>query len=155
MNRLVFVDCEAPYGCKSPASGDMTEFGAVHYSTRLTFHGRDCSRETMQHFDAWIRERTPGRAIFVSDNPAYDWQWINFYFDKYGISNPLGHSARRIGDFYAGLKGHFFKESEWKRLRVTPHDHNPVNDALGNAEAFSKMMSWSGGLARIKRSTKS
>jgi len=139
MNRLVIVDCEAPYGCASPATGDMTEFGAVHYETRASFHGKDCSRETMQFFDAWVRSVTPGRAIFVSDNNGYDWQWINFYFDKYGISNPFGHSSRRIGDFYAGLKSHFFDQSSWKQMRVTKHDHNPVNDAMGNAEALHKI----------------
>jgi hypothetical protein len=26
--------------------------------------------------------------------------------------------------------------AKWKHLRQTPHDHNPVNDAKGNAEAF-------------------
>jgi hypothetical protein len=28
----------------------------------------------------------------------------------------------------------------WKRLRVTPHDHNPVNDAMGNPEAFERIL---------------
>ena len=40
--------------------------------------------------------------MFVSDNPAYDFQWINFYFWRYFGMNPFGHSGRRIADFYAG-----------------------------------------------------
>jgi hypothetical protein len=135
----IFVDCEAPFGVGSPAVGDMTEFGAVEYETRKTFHGKDCSPDTFERFGDWLAEVSIGKPIFVSDNPAYDWQWINFYFWKYRGHNPMGHSARRIGDFYAGLRGDFTKASRWKHLRVTKHDHNPVNDALGNAEAFERM----------------
>jgi hypothetical protein len=29
--------------------------------------------------------------------------------------------------------------SSWKHLRKTIHDHNPVNDAIGNAEALLEM----------------
>jgi hypothetical protein len=139
--RLIFVDCEAPYGCGSPAVGDMTEFGAVDFDTRRTFHGRDCSRETFAAFAEWIKEVSgDARPVFVSDNPAYDWQWINFYFWRYTGANPFGHSARRIGDFYAGLKRDFRNTNGWKKLRTTPHDHNPVNDAMGNVEAFSALL---------------
>jgi hypothetical protein len=30
--------------------------------------------------------------------------------------------------------------AEWKHLRKTPHDHHPVNDARGNAEALLAMI---------------
>jgi hypothetical protein len=50
--------------------------------------------------------------------------------------NPFGHSGRRIGDYYAGLVGDFRRGQDWQRFRVTPHDHKPVNDAMGNVEAF-------------------
>ena len=137
---LIFVDCEAPLGVGSPAVGDMTEFGAVDFKTRNWYHGMDCSKETFEEFDEWLVQMHDGRLIFVSDNPAYDWQWINFYFWKYLGRNPFGHSARRIGDFYAGLVGDFTAASKWKKLRVTKHDHNPVNDAMGNVEAFARML---------------
>lgn len=137
---LIFVDCEAPLGVGSPSVGDMTEFGAVEYKTHKVFHGTDCSKETFVAFDKWLNEVSKGRPVFVSDNPAYDWQWINFYFWKHFGRNPFGHSARRIGDFYAGLMNDFYKSSQWKHLRVTPHDHNPVHDALGNLEAFDRML---------------
>lgn len=84
------------------------------------------------------------RLVMISDSPAFDWQWVNYYFYQYyefknpGAQNPLGHSARRIGDIFAGkcknLKANF------KHLRDTPHGHNPVNKALGNAEAFLKIV---------------
>lgn len=31
-------------------------------------------------------------------------------------------------------------QQEWKRLRITKHDHHPVNDAMGNVEAFARML---------------
>lgn len=140
MESLFFVDCEAPFGVGSPAVGDMTRFGAAEYHTRQPFYGKDCSRDTFAEFDKWVRS-FPGRPVFISDNVAYDWQWINFYFWRYMGGNPFGHSARRIGDFYAGLARDFRKTQEWKRFRVTKHDHNPVHDAMGNAEAFARMVS--------------
>lgn len=138
---LIFVDCEAPFGKGSPAVTDMTIFGAVDYETFDTFFGKDCSQETFEDFIKWIEAyRCKGSPVFISDNIAYDWQWINFYFWKYFEKNPFGHSGRRIGDFYAGLTGDFHNTQKWKRLRKTKHDHNPVNDALGNAEAFKRIM---------------
>ena len=137
---LIFVDCEAPFGVGAPSVGDMTEFGAVEFNSRATFHGHDCTKQTFLLFEAWINEVSEGQATMVSDNPAYDWQWINFYFWKHLGHNPLGYSARRIGDFYAGLINNFHKSNDWKKLRVTTHDHNPVNDAKGNAEALDRLL---------------
>ena len=140
MKNLIFVDVEAPMGVGAPSVGDLTCFGAVDFFSRQTFYGPDSSREIFTAFKAWLEIVVRGRPIFVSDNPAYDFQWINFYFWKYFGANPFGHSARRIGDFYAGLTGDFFKANHWKRLRVTKHDHNPVHDAMGNLEAFEAML---------------
>lgn len=128
---LVFVDCENI----DPVEGTMGEFGAVEFETRATFRGKDGGLETMRSFARWLDE-FHNRPTFVSDNPAYDWQGINHAFLKHLQRNPFGHTARRIGDFYAGTCGDFNRSSDWKRLRITPHDHDPVNDAMGNAEAF-------------------
>jgi hypothetical protein len=103
-----------------------------------TFHGTDCSEETFSKFREWLEPRKP--VVFVSDNPAYDFQWVNFYFWRYFGENPFGHSGRRIADFYAGLVGDFRSTQKWKRLRRTKHDHHPVHDALGNAEALIRML---------------
>lgn len=142
MKNLIFVDCEADGPC--PTVGKMTEFGAVDFKTMDTFYGKDDSRSTFTRFDFWIRAHVKGRATFVSDNPAFDWQWINYGFWKHLNTNPFGHSARRIGDFYAGLMRDFTKTQEWKNYRITPHDHNPVHDAMGNVEAFKAILNSSG-----------
>lgn len=164
---LIFVDCEADFNSPCPGIGPgMTEFGAVEFKSRKTFHGKpiidrqysgelsnfsfpyraDEADEDFRkwydiiiEFDKWIQQfESP--FIFVSDNPAYDWQWINYWFHRVLNRNPFGWSARRIGDFYAGLVGNFRAGSKWKRLRITKHNHNPVNDAMGNCEAFQRIM---------------
>lgn len=146
---LIFVDVEAEWGCPGPglSCGGMTEFGAVEFQsvvngTPITFHGKprvDGWLTTFVAFDQWLKQ-WPGRPVFVSDNPAYDWQWINYWFHKTLRKNPFGHSARRIGDFYAGVVNNFHETQRWKRYRKTKHDHNPVNDALGNVEAFMHIL---------------
>lgn len=79
------------------------------------------------------------RAVFVSDNLAFDWQFINYTFHRFLGRNPFGFSGRRIGDLYAGLVCDVYKATEWKKLRETRHTHHPVDDAKGNAEALLKM----------------
>jgi hypothetical protein len=99
--------------------------------------GFDDPKTVMENFAKWIEENSIGRPIFVSDNLAYDWQWINWYFHYYTGDNPFGFSGRRIGDLYCGMKMDSGLNAEWKRKYVkTPHDHNPVNDAIGHAEAL-------------------
>jgi hypothetical protein len=110
----IFVDCEARG--TSPAHGVLTEFGAVHYDTRDTFYGRlfhatpdpenpaisiagarmATDKEVAESFAAWLRGHLgDSRPVFVSDNPAYDWQWIAGMFDRAGMDSPFGHSGRR------------------------------------------------------------
>lgn len=155
---LIFVDVEAANGI-SPANGVMTEFGAVEYHTEQTFHGvlwpSSPSTENpavsvitgspldayivMYDFDLWLHQ-FPAPYVFVSDNNGYDFQWINFVFEKQLGYNPFGHSSRRISDFFAGLNDDWRKTQAWKRYRITPHDHKPVNDAMGNVEAFKRIV---------------
>lgn len=158
MRNLIFVDGEAMGPC--PGLGERTEFGAVAYASRATFHGvlagrrphpEDSTRSeptgerldrmaVFSAFAAWLPAETDGRRVFVSDNPAFDWQWINHGFHHAPGRNPFGHSARRIGDFYADLVGDFGPGQRWKRLRRTRHDHPPVHDGMGNVEAFERML---------------
>jgi hypothetical protein len=158
----IVVDVEADN--KSPYSGSMVCFGAVLVSDYTkTFYGKtkpitnnynieslsisgfsreehekfDDPKKVMLEFKEWINKVSNGKPIFISDNPAFDWQWINYYFDMYNIKNPFGYSARRIGDIYCGLVKDASKNWEWKnKFRRTIHDHNPVNDCIGNVESL-------------------
>lgn len=106
--------------------------------------------EAMLAFDAWLKELGGDRVVFWSDNPAFDWQWINHGFAAAGIRNPFGFSARRIGDLYAGLRRNFGDTQGWKNLRQTVHDHDPLNDARGNAEALVAILRDHDQLSRLR-----
>lgn len=92
--------------------------------------------EVMAELESWLLASSKGRPVFVSDNLAFDWQWLNWYFWKYLNRNPFGFSGRRIGDMYAGLQKDLSAANKWKHLRKTKHTHHPVEDAKGNAEAL-------------------
>lgn len=158
----IVVDVESDN--QSPANGSIVCFGAVLVSDPTkTFYGQirpitniweekalavsGFSREehlkfdepyvVMKQFDDWLNEVSVGNPTFISDNPAFDWQWINYYFWKYLNKNPFGFSARRIGDLYCGLVKNASKNPEWKKkYRLTSHTHNPVDDSMGNVEAL-------------------
>ncbi len=96
--------------------------------------------EAMKLFHDWLNSLDTDRVVFWSDNPAFDWQWINHGFAVANIRNPFGFSARRIGDLYAGLKKKPGNTQGWKKYRTTNHDHDPLNDAKGNAEALIEIL---------------
>jgi DNA polymerase III epsilon subunit-like protein len=159
---IVDVESDGPI----PAEFSMVCFGAVIFRDPLdrTFYGKtrplsdhfvpealaisgftreqhlafDDPKTVMEKFAAWLGENCNGRPVFVSDNVAFDWQFINYYFHRFTGRNPFGFSGRRIGDLYAGLMKDASKATEWKKYRVTAHTHNPVDDARGNAEALRK-----------------
>jgi len=159
---IVDVESDGPI----PAEFSMVCFGAVLFDGKLdkSFYGKtrpisdrfvpealavsgfsreehlafDEPKPVMEAFASWLEQHSKGRAVFVSDNLAFDWQFINYYFHRFLGCNPFGFSGRRIGDLYAGLVKDAHKANEWKKYRVTEHTHNPVDDARGNAEALMK-----------------
>ena len=136
----VFMSPKTFYGQTTPITDNwIPEALAVSGFSREQHNNfQVCNKETLEQFNEWILSvNKNGRPVMWSDNIAYDWQFVNYYFHKYLNNNPFGYSGRRIGDYYCGLKKDL--RSRWKHLRGTKHDHNPVNDALGNAEAMLKM----------------
>lgn len=129
------------YGKVKPISNEwIPEALAVSGITREEHETFDDPKIVMEDFYNWLQVNSIKKPIFISDNPAFDWQWINYYFHYFLGKNPFGFSARRIGDLYCGMKMDTGLNQEWKKLyRKTNHDHNPVNDALGNAEALLAM----------------
>jgi hypothetical protein len=95
----------------------------------------------MRDAEQWILNRTDKTtAVFWSDNPAFDWQFWNWYCSVALDSNPAGYSMRRIGDLYAGEQLNPRDHNSWKKKRKTAHTHNPVDDARGNAEALTDIL---------------
>lgn len=152
------IDVEATG--QSPAVAEMSAFGSIAVprdeGIYLGFLGianpilygnrspvspkvscKTVSYNVMQEFAGWIGDTTNGQPIFISDNNGWDYQWINYYFWKFLGRNPFGHSSYNLGSLYKGLVRNLRKN--FKHLRDTKHDHNPVNDCLGNVEAVIKL----------------
>ena len=156
----IIVDCEASGPC--PTCGDLIEFAAIaedgrsftsaKFSPMFTkfdpgaYNALGLTREEHQsytgsfndeahRFAEWLGQ-FGSRPTFWSDNPAFDWQWINWLFHSNDVRNPFGFSARRIGDLFAGCNKNIKDHTSWKRFRVTAHTHDPLDDARGNLEAF-------------------
>jgi hypothetical protein len=160
---FIMVDVEAD----GPIPGDysMVCFGAVVVEPSLSkkFYGRlkpvsekwipdalavsGFSREetlafdepqgVMEAFSRWVKENSKGQPQFVSDNNGFDWQFVNWYFHRFLVENPFGHSSTNLGSLYKGLVKDMFVN--FKHLRKTRHTHNPLDDAMGNAEALLAM----------------
>jgi len=159
----VMIDIEAD----GPIPGDysMISFGAVVVEPSLstTFYGKlrpisetwlpdalavsgfsreetlgfDDPKTVMTTFAAWLKQHVPKRPMFIADNNGFDWSFVNWYFHHFVGANPFGHSSTNLGSLYKGLVKDVTKS--FKHLRKTAHTHNPVDDALGNAEALLAM----------------
>jgi hypothetical protein len=123
------------YGKTKPISNIYDERAlAVSGFTREEHENFDEPTKIMKDFDEWLSQNSKGRPILISDNNGYDASWINYYMLKYIGRNPFGWSSRRIGDLYCGMVKDSY--AKWKHLRKSKHTHNPVDDAMGNAEAL-------------------
>jgi len=135
---IVDVESDGPI----PAEFSMVCFGAVIFDDLLdkTFYGKtrpiserfepealavsgfsraqhlsfEEPKTVMETFAAWLAEHTKGHPVFVSDNPAYDWQFINYYFHRFIGRNPFGFSGRRIGIIGVLSKGRMPREEQIK-----------------------------------------
>lgn len=167
MIKYVMVDIEADGPC--PGLFSMLKIGAVIVEPKLdrTFYAELCPLEDaeyvnkalricnvtrkqsfdfpfpfegMLNFENWLndnKKHIDDEWLFISDNNGFDWQFINYYFHEFTEGNPFGHSSTNLGNLYKGIKKNL--HTNFKHLRKTKHDHNPVNDAIGNAEAFMSM----------------
>lgn len=88
----------------------------------------------MLEFEKWIKENCKDKPVFISDNNGFDWQFVNWYFHHFLGRNIFGFSSQNLGSLYKGVVLDVFKN--FKHLRKTKHTHNPVDDAMGNAEAL-------------------
>ncbi|HSM69966.1 MAG TPA: 3'-5' exoribonuclease [Anaerolineales bacterium] len=93
--------------------------------------------DAIKEFAEWLARTCSGRLMFISDNNGFDWQFINYYFHHFLGNNPFGYSSTNLGSLYKGLVKN--TSLNFKHLRQTTHTHDPLDDALGNAEALLYM----------------
>ena len=120
--------------CRPISQQFVPEALAVSGFTREETEAFAEPQQLLLDFEAWIITHNRGRATFISDNNGFDWMFVCWYFHRFLGRNPFGHSSQNLGSLYKG----FVKDSfqNFKHLRQTPHTHNPLDDARGNAEAL-------------------
>jgi len=94
----------------------------------------DDPKKVMDDFAIWIKETCTDKPIFIADNNGFDWMFICWYFHHFTGTNPFGYSSQNLGSLYKGIVKNTSKT--FKHLRRTKHTHNPLDDAIGNAEAL-------------------
>jgi len=101
--------------------------------------------EAMSEFGAWVRRVVDGaKAVFVGFNAAFDWSFVNWYFDTCHVENPFGVGGLDIKSFYMGMSGCAWDETRSSRLPVKyrsggAHTHNALSDAIEQAGIFEKL----------------
>jgi hypothetical protein len=127
------------YGELYPVSDSFNEEALkVIGHTRLQTLDFPDPEVTMFNFDKWLDKVNIGkRPMFISDNNGFDFMFVSWYFWHFLGRNPFGHSSTNLGSLYKGIIKNTFKN--FKHLRKTKHTHNPVDDAMGNAEALLYM----------------
>lgn len=123
------------YGQTKPISPEYNPDAlAISGFSREEHETFDTPEDVMKRFAEWLSKNSKGKPILISDNNGYDAPWINYYFLKFYGANPFGWTSRRIGDLFCGAEHDMYYK--WKQHRTTESTHNPVNDAMANAEAL-------------------
>jgi ribonuclease T len=106
--------------------------------------GRD-PKEVMIAFRDWIHSVAKnGKPIFVGFNAAFDWAFVNYYFQHYLDENPFGFGGIDIKSYYMGLSGCSWDDSRSSRIPselkgLSRHTHNALDDAIEQGEMFRRM----------------
>lgn len=120
----------------------MPEKLAITGHTRKdTLDFKFTASQVMSLFNDWIKEsnKKGSRPMFFSDNNGFDYMFTHWYFMKFLEHDPFGWSSNNLQNIFKGMKKDF-RNRQFKKLRKTKHDHNPVNDAIGNAEVLKIMI---------------
>lgn len=168
MTRFIIVDVEADMrGNGTPYSTRMSEFAAVDLESGASFYGKlypgspwpdnpalsyipegaePYDRlKVFKKFEKWLTQ-WHDRIVLMSDNIYYDGMMLAVTWDEVmGTRPPWGHSGRRISDIWAGMQaasgnGTWKDTQKWKSFRITKHDHQPLNDCLGNIEGLRHIL---------------
>ena len=96
--------------------------------------------EVMARFRDWAQtEIGAGRGVLVSDNPGFDAGFLTHACEWAGFANPFGHSARRLGDVWAGMSRDLRDTRGWKRLTSQRHTHHALDDARKVAQGWQQI----------------
>lgn len=101
----------------------------------------------MNNFAEWVATVSRGmHPIFVGNNAPFDWMFIAWYFEEFGVSNPFGHNALDMKAYYMGMTDSTWKNANMSQMAILLHSrettlpHRAVEDAKIQARIFSQLL---------------
>lgn len=114
--------------------------------------GGEQPEEAMRQVGEWIASAcSEDRAVICAYPAAFDWLFLYWYLQRFAPdANPVGFSSyidmKTMYATKAGVTlGHAGRDDLPTELRSErPHTHNALDDAIEQAEIFSKLFIWKG-----------
>lgn len=103
---------------------------------------------TMLRFSAWVEKVAAGKKpVFAAFGATFDWEFVDWYFQRFTGSNPFGHCGQDIKSYYQGMMRCRWDATKLSKidprfLSDKPHTHNALDDAIQQADMFAKMLAW-------------
>ena len=101
--------------------------------------------QVMQDFAAWLAA-LPGKAVLVSHPASFDYHWLHWYSFRFLGKAPFHIAGLDIPSYAMALLGVPYTRAArrfWPAALNTvasQHDHTPLADARGHAQAFCNLL---------------
>ncbi len=145
---------------KPIASGFDPAAMAVHGIPRERLENEgvpaDRAMRRLSEFVAGRLGSPPGSAVFVGHNAVFDWAFISYYYEFFGMPNPFGYKALDIKALAMGRLGIGWFDTSKEHLQkllpgLPPQDETRIHradyDALYQAQILCALFNLPGGRA--------
>ncbi len=109
--------------------------------------GASSPREVLSSFADWVRKVAGSKnPVFVANNASFDWMFIAWYFKKFGIENPFGHSALDMKAYFMGKTGCAWNDATLRNMAAhvgipfATLPHRAIDDAIIQSKIWSALI---------------
>jgi len=98
----------------------------------------------MKQYGEWL-EQLPGRIIFLAYPVAYDFRYIDYYFQRFLGRNPFRYLTIDLRSYTMGMLNVSYQKANKQKLPVEwsdgfKHTHIALDDALEHGAIFCNML---------------
>ena len=113
----------------------------------ITLRKAEKPDDALSRFISWVKNvsgtTTP---VFVANNAHFDWMFVAWYFEEFGLPNPFGHSALDMKVYFMGLTGCSWKDATLANMAkhagidFVRLPHQALEDAIIQSRIFSTLL---------------